>query len=326
MNFGSVTYVLHEWQENRIKSGRSTRVTIILYSLEKSIQMTQSMTAFGREEAQSPLGHLIWEIRSVNHRYQEISMRLPEDSRVSEPAFRQAIASVIKRGRIDAILHYQPLTPGGSESHLDHDEIRRLARWEAEVRSVIHDAAPLRAAEILRWPGVLGASPVNVDRLHEQALELLKKTLATVLSNRQREGGKLAGILRDQLLATRNLAKKAKKNWPAVEAHLRSRLEERIADFADKLDPGRLEQEVVLLLSKADIQEEADRLLLHLEESERVLAGDGPIGRRLDFLMQELHREANTLGSKSAHPIMTAVCVDLKVLIEQMREQVQNVE
>jgi len=288
--------------------------------------MTHSMTAFGREEAQSPLGHLIWEIRSVNHRYQEISMRLPEELRAAEPNFRQAIANAVQRGRIDAILHYQSLPFGTAENHLDHAEMRRLAQWQAEVRSVVLDAAPLRTADILRWPGVLGGNSVDVDRLRDQALELLKKTLATVLSNRQREGDKLAGILRDHLLAARGLVQQAKKNWPVVEAHLRSRLEERIAEFAEKLDPARLEQETVLLLSKADIREEVDRLLLHLEEGERVLGGEGPIGRRLDFLMQELHREANTLGSKSAHPTMTAVCVDLKVLIEQMREQVQNVE
>ena len=253
-------------------------------------------------------------------------MRLPEELRAAEPTFRQSIANAVKRGRIDAILHYQPLASGTADNHLDQAEVRRLVQWQAEVRSVIVDAVPLRTADILRWPGVLGASSVNVDRLREQALELLKKTLAAVLSNRQREGEKLAGILREHLLAARGLVQHAKKNWPAVEAHLRSRLEERIAEFVEKLDPGRLEQEMVLLLSKADIREEIDRLLLHLEESERVLGGDGPIGRRLDFLMQELHREANTLGSKSAHPTMTAACVDLKVLIEQMREQVQNVE
>ena len=269
------------------------------------------MTAFGREEAQSSVGHLIWEIRSVNHRYPEISMRLPEELRAAEPTFRQSIANAVKRGRIDAILHYQPLASDTADNHLNQAEVRRLAQWQVEVRSVIVDAVPLRTADILRWPGVLGASSVNVDRLREQALELLKQTLAAVLSNRQREGETLAGILREHLLAARGLVQHAKKNWPAVEAHLRSRLEERIAEFVEKLDPGRLEQEMVLLLSKADIREEVDRLLLHLEESERVLGGDGPIGRRLDFLMQELHREANTLGSKSAHPTMTAACGDL---------------
>ena len=284
------------------------------------------MTAFGREEAQSSVGRLTWEIRSVNHRYQETSLRLPEELRAAESVFRQAIANAFHRGRIDAILHYQPLRSGGLDSHLDLDEIRRLAQWEAEVRSIILDAAPLRTADVLRWPGVLGASSVNLDRLCEQALELLKQTLATVLSARYREGEKLAGILREHLLAARGLVQQAKNDWPTVEAHLRTRLEERVVEFVEKLDPGRLEQEMVLLLSKADIKEEVDRLLLHLEEAERVLGGEGPIGRRLDFLMQELHREANTLGSKSAHPTMTATSVDLKVLIEQMREQVQNVE
>lgn len=253
-------------------------------------------------------------------------MRLPEELRAAEPAFRQAIAKAVQRGRIDAILHYRPVPADITDNCLDHTELRRLAQWQAEVRGVIVDAAPLRTADILRWPGVLGVNALNVDRLREHALELLSKTLTTVLSDRKREGEKLASILREHLLAARGLVQQAKKNWPAVETHLRSRLEERIKEFAAKLEPGRLEQEMVLLLSKADMQEEVDRLLLHLEEGERVLAGEGPIGRRLDFLMQELHREANTLGSKSAHPTMTAACVDLKVLIEQMREQVQNVE
>jgi uncharacterized protein (TIGR00255 family) len=284
------------------------------------------MTAFGREEVHSPVGQLTWEIRSVNHRYQEISMRLPEELRASEPVFRETIASKVQRGRIDAILHYQPLASGIRDNQLDYDEIRRLAQWETEVRDVIHNAAPLRTADILRWPGVLAASSTNFDRLREQSLELLKKTLANVLSNRQREGDKLASILRGHLLAAKDLVQQEKNNWPAVETYLRSRLEGRVAEFVEKLDPDRVEQEVVLLLSKADVTEEVDRLLLHLREAERVLVTEGPIGRRLDFLMQELHREANTLGSKSAHPTTTTVCVDLKVLIEQMREQVQNVE
>ena len=149
-------------------------------------------------------------------------MRLPEELRATEPAFRQAIANAVQRGRIDAILHYQSLGSGIADNHLDHAEIRRLAQWQAEVRSVILDAAPLRTADTLRWPGVLGASSVNVDGLREQALELLKKALATVLSDRQREGEKLAGILREHLSAARRLVQQAKENWPVVETRLRS--------------------------------------------------------------------------------------------------------
>ena len=289
-------------------------------------QTTYSMTAFGREEAESSVGHLTWELRSVNHRYQEISMRLPDPLRAAEPKFRQVIADAVRRGRIDAILHYQPQLSDDLDRRLDYVEIRRLAQWEAEVRSVIADAAPLRPVDVLRWPGVLDATSVNPDRLLEEALQLLTKVVATVLCDRQREGEKLAGILRENLSAARDLVQQAKQNWPAVEVYLRSRLEERIGEFADKLDAGRLEQEIVLLVSKADVREEVDRLLLHIQETEHVLNRNEPIGRRMDFLMQELNREANTLGAKSPHPTMTAICVDLKVVIEQMREQIQNVE
>jgi uncharacterized protein (TIGR00255 family) len=287
--------------------------------------MTNSMTAFGREEISDFAGHLAWEVRSVNHRYQEISMRVPEELRSSEPDFRQSIARAIQRGRVDAILHYRGVDSIG-DPQLNHGQISRLADWQEQVHQIMPDAAGLRTADVLRWPGVLGTSSVDVDELSGQASELLNRTIAILLSDRRREGEKLAHILRERLLAARNLVQQTKTNWPLVETDLKNRLLERIADFEKKLDPGRLEQEIVLLLSKADVREEVDRLLLHLEEIERVLMAEGPVGRRLDFLIQEMHREANTLGAKSAHPKMTAASVDLKVVIEQMREQVQNVE
>jgi uncharacterized protein (TIGR00255 family) len=288
--------------------------------------MAKSMTAFGREEIRDSLGYLAWEIRSVNHRYQEISMRLPEELRSAEPDFRRAIANAIQRGRVDAILHYQGAEPISGGASLNQTEIRRLAQWETEVHQIMPDAPSLRTAEILRWPGVLGAETVNIDHLYDQAFGLLEKTVAVLLSNRKREGKKLSELLQGCLSSARDLVRQTKTNWPTIEADLKSRLEERIADLETRLDSGRLEQEVVLLLSKADIREEIDRLLLHFDETERVLAMDGAIGRRLDFLMQELNREANTMAAKSAHPKTTTSSVDLKVLIEQMREQVQNVE
>ena len=288
--------------------------------------MVKSMTAFGREEIRNPLGYLAWEIRSVNHRYQEISMRLPEELRSAEPDFRRSIANAIQRGRVDAILHYQGAEPISGGASLNQTEIRRLAQWETEVHQIMPDAPSLRTAEILRWPGVLGAETVNIDHLYDQASGLLEKTVAVLLSNRKREGKKLSELLQGCLSAARDLVRQTKTNWPNIEADLKSRLEERVADLEARLDSGRLEQEVVLLLSKADIREEIDRLLLHLDETERVLVMDGAIGRRLDFLMQELNREANTMAAKSAHPKTTTSSVDLKVLIEQMREQVQNVE
>ena len=288
--------------------------------------MTNSMTAFGREEIKGTLGHLTWEIRTVNHRYREISMRLPEELRSAEADFRQSISNSIRRGRVDAVLNYQGVEPISGQAGLNHTEIRRLAQWEKELQQIMPTAGSLRTYEILRWPVVLGANSVNVDDLLSQAIGLLNTTLDTVSSNRKREGKKLAELLLGYLSSSRNLVQQIQKVWPTVEAELKSRLEERVADFEKRLDPSRLEQEVVLLLSKADIREEIDRLSLHLNETERVLASEGPTGRRLDFLMQELNREANTVGAKAAHPKTTASSVDLKVLIEQMREQVQNIE
>ena len=288
--------------------------------------MAQSMTAFSREASDSLTGKLTWEIRSVNHRYQEISLRLPDELRAIEPSVRGMISETIRRGRIDAVLHYQPNSDSDDQRQLNTDRIRHLAQWEGELRNHIVDAAPLSVADILRWPGVLYVEVPDVDSLSECAAELLGKALKALINNRQREGAKLKEILNENLLLARSLVDDVGRHWPKVEAAARDRLNGRIAEFKDQLDPDRLEQEVVLLLSKADIKEELDRLILHIEEVGRVLSSVEPIGRRLDFLMQELHREANTLGSKSTHATITAASVDLKVLIEQMREQVQNIE
>ena len=284
------------------------------------------MTAFAREEFQGDLGRLSWEMRTVNHRYQETSMRLPDELRAAEPVFRTAIAKVIHRGRVDAVLHYQSLPTSASEHSVDIVAVERLAEWEEQVRGIILDVTPLSTIDILRWPGVLSTTVVDSDQLLDEALSLLRRALITLSENRRREGQKLAEILQERVASVRIIVKQVLADWPAVEMHFRSRLEERTAALAEKLEPGRLEQELVLLLSRADIREEIDRLLMHLEETERVLISEGPIGRRLDFLMQELNRESNTLGSKSSHPTITAASVDLKVLIEQMREQIQNIE
>ncbi|MBO68170.1 MAG: YicC family protein [Acidiferrobacteraceae bacterium] len=289
--------------------------------------MAQSMTAFSREESDGLAGKLTWEIRSVNHRYKEISLRLPDELRAIEPSARGIISETIRRGRIDATLHYQSNSDSDDdERQLNTDSIQRLAQWEGQLRNYITDVVPLSAADILRWPGVLYVEAKDVDSLSERASVLLGKALEVLIHNRQREGEKLTEILSDNLLSTRSLVIDIGQQWPAVETATRNRLNSRIAEFKDQLDPDRLEQEVVLLLSKADIKEELDRLVLHIEEVGRVLASIEPIGRRLDFLMQELHREANTLGSKSTHPTITSASIDLKVLIEQMREQVQNIE
>ena len=289
--------------------------------------MGNSMTAFGREESDSSRGHLVWEIRTVNHRYQEIAMRLPDELRSAEPDLRHLIASKIHRGRVDAILHYQVSDSINSgKSSLNYNEMCRLAKLESEALAAMPNAANLTVYEILRWPGVLGTSTVNFDELYTEVSELLTKALSRVLSARQREGKKLADLLLACLTEAKELIAKTESIWPQVQEDLRRRLDEKIANLDPKIEPNRLEQELILLLSKADIREEIDRLILHFDEVNRVLTKDGPVGRRLDFLMQELHREANTIGSKASHAKMTASSVDLKVVIEQMREQVQNVE
>ena len=288
--------------------------------------MPKSMTAFARCAAQTPLGDLTWELRSVNHRFREVAMRLPEEFRFQEGAFRDAIAAAVSRGRVDGWLRYSPPTAASAEPQIDTGLIGQLAAWAQSVRSILPEAQPLRVGEVLKWPGVMSVPVVDEQALASEAGNLLQKALAQLSDSREREGGALAQMLQERVRAASDAISTLEGLLPEIGAVYRERLEQRLLEMAVQVDPERLEQEVVLLLAKSEVSEEVDRLKMHLQEVEQVLGQNEPIGRRLDFLMQELNREANTLGSKSGHPEQTNASVNLKVLIEQMREQVQNIE
>ena len=284
------------------------------------------MTAFVQHESQLEQSRLLWEIRSVNHRYLEISMRLPEELRSAEMMFRETIKASLSRGRIDAVLRYQSAESSANSPELNLDTINQLMAWSRTVQSTVPVAGELSIADILKWPGVLTSEQIDEDQLSVTAKAALADALSALVSQRQREGRQLAGVINAKLAAAWDIVIGVQSRGPELEQYARQRLNERVSEFAEQLEPGRFEQELVLLLAKSDITEEIDRLQLHLTEVANILNGSGPVGRRLDFLMQELNREANTLGSKSNHPETTTAAVDLKVLIEQMREQIQNIE
>ncbi|MEC9329130.1 MAG: YicC/YloC family endoribonuclease [Pseudomonadota bacterium] len=284
------------------------------------------MTAFVRREAQGELAHLTWEVRSVNHRYLEVSMRLPEEMRSAESQFRATLQATLGRGRIDATLRHQAPESDSHQPALNLEMVSRLDGWAKTIQSLVPGTAGLTTADVLRWPGVMMPHTTDEEILSTLANDLLKSAVADLIVQRQREGEQLAQVIGEKVTAARSIVETVQLKVPELEQIQRQRLIDRVAEFREQMESGRFEQELVLLLARADVVEEIDRLRVHLQEVERVLGQPGPVGRRLDFLMQELNREANTLGSKSNHTTTTNASVDLKVLIEQMREQVQNIE
>ncbi|HYQ73345.1 MAG TPA: YicC/YloC family endoribonuclease [Gammaproteobacteria bacterium] len=288
--------------------------------------MMRSMTAFARREASTETGTLSWEIRSLNHRYLEPGLRLPEELRAVEAAVRERLGKRLARGKVECTCRYRPQATGTTPVDIDTDNLARLLAACEQVAAELPSAVPLNPLDILRWPGVLQEKVIDTEPLVRSALELLDRTLDDLVTSREREGEQIAALLSQRCDAMSELVQQARKLLPDIRATLRTRLESRLAELDIPADRGRLEQELVLQLQKVDVDEEMDRLQNHIEEVRRVLTRREPVGRRLDFLMQELNREANTLGSKSVSSETTGISVELKVLIEQMREQVQNVE
>lgn len=289
--------------------------------------MTRSMTAFARQEQNGPWGMLSWELRSVNHRHLEISPRLPEELRALEGKVRETIQARLRRGKIDATLRWTPPVAGESTSlQVNEDLLQELSRLAGDLADRFEAKAPFSALELLKWPGVLQGPAVDNEQLQASALQLLEHTLEELSASRAREGEKLAGLIRERLDAMETVISEVRTRLPQVIEDYRRRLEERLGELRQDLDTQRLEQEIVLFATRIDVAEEVDRLGTHISEVRRVLNGRDAVGRRLDFMMQELNREANTLGSKSADTQTTQAAVSLKVLIEQMREQVQNIE
>jgi uncharacterized protein (TIGR00255 family) len=288
--------------------------------------MIHSMTAFARAQSDTDHDTLVWEIRSVNHRYLEIGLRLPEELRTAEAEIRQRIGARLHRGKVDCALR---LTRGvAGEEPLEFDEARLSQLLHASWRLHEHDTRlrPLTVAEVMQWPGVMRTPEVDADVLAKQAFTALEQVLTELTTVREREGGELARMLEQRLTAMGGIVANTRAVMPEVAEAYRRRLQDRLAEIRGELDPARLEQEIVLFAHKTDVHEELDRLDAHIVEVRRILAGSGAVGRRLDFLMQELNREANTLGSKATDLRLTNASVELKVLIEQMREQVQNIE
>jgi uncharacterized protein (TIGR00255 family) len=288
--------------------------------------MIRSMTAFARVERATTWGTAYWELRSVNNRYLDIVPRLPEEARSIEGAVRERIRGRMRRGKVDCTLRLSQGTENESEFMLDLNLVKMIADATREIDKLIHDPARVNAMEVLRWPGVVQTSTPDPDALGAAALELLDQGLGELVATREREGEQIREMLVQRCQEVEVIVAEVKKRLPEILAGLRERLGERLAEIREQLNEERLEQEMALVAQKMDVAEELDRLEAHVLEVRRVLDTDEPAGRRLDFLMQEMNREANTLGSKSMDAESTRASVDLKVLIEQMREQIQNVE
>lgn len=288
-----------------------------------------SMTAFAREtETESDTGHnaLVVELRSVNHRYLDCHFKTPDSLRALEPKLREALAKTLGRGKVDCFIR---ASEGSSDRSLSLDEVRlkEVLSSLARIRETSPEVTAPSSLEVLQFPGVCKSGDGNDDAmLQKQAFNVFSRALAKLNESREREGAQLATFLEQRLAAIKAEVTSLRKETPALRGRQEARLRKRLADLDEPTDPGRIEQELVLLLQKSDVDEELDRLAAHIEEVERILAKGGPCGRRLDFLMQELNREANTLSSKATATTTTQSAVELKVLIEQMREQVQNIE
>ncbi len=288
--------------------------------------MILSMTAFARRESSLPAGLLAWELRTVNSRYLEVAMRLPEEMRGIEMPARERIAARLGRGKVEAGLRVQVSGEDGAPLELDETALRQLFDAATAVQHLAGGAEPLRAIDFLRWPGVVRAASPDMEGLSSAALALLEEALAELVAMRAREGERLAGLIRQRLEAMRAIVSQVRALVPETVTAYRERLKSRLSEVRQELDANRLEQEMVLFATRSDVAEELDRLATHIDEVSGALDRGGQVGRRLDFLMQEFNREANTLGSKAVDIRMTNAAVELKVLIEQMREQVQNIE
>jgi uncharacterized protein (TIGR00255 family) len=288
--------------------------------------MICSMTGFARGEARGAFGTLIWELRTVNHRYLDMSLRLPEELRALEPECREHIAAALRRGKLDAQLRFEAAAGEAGELQLDENQVRAVATAAVRVAGLAGTNAGVNPLDLLRWPGVVKQPALDLQTVGAEALNLLDATLAKLTAMRASEGRRTAAMLRERAQAILLIIKEVRDQAGGIRQRLQDKLQARFEELKLAADPARLEQELVLLLQRLDVAEELDRLDSHLTELESILKKGDAVGRRLDFLMQEFNREANTLGSKSQDSAITQRVVELKVLIEQMREQVQNLE
>jgi uncharacterized protein (TIGR00255 family) len=283
------------------------------------------MTAFSRQELQSEQGDLTWEVRSVNQRYLEVALRLDDSFRSLEMQIRKMFANKLGRGKIDAVLRYKkPQQQAGFE--IDQDLAKSVIKGCNELGEFADDSAPVDMLRVLQWPGVIVADTLDQAELNKSVLDTLKKAIDELVTVRETEGTALQAMILHRCEEIEAIAKATRQRLPEILEQQRNKVQTRLDELQLELDNDRLEQEMVMLAQKTDVAEELDRLESHVIEVRNVIARDEPVGRRLDFLMQELNREANTLGSKSIDTDTTRYSVELKVLIEQMREQIQNIE
>jgi uncharacterized protein (TIGR00255 family) len=288
--------------------------------------MIRSMTAFGRKDTQGEWGSLSWEVRSVNHRFLEPSLRLPDGLRDLDAPVREALRKRLQRGKIECTLKYQAHIEANDSLNINEALLNQLIKAAEAVAAKMTCAAALNPTDILRWPGVLDTRETDLSQIQQTALDLFTTTLDDFIAAREREGAELRVAIEQRLDIVTAQVARVKQRVPLVQQQLKDKLLNRLAELKVDLDQDRLEQEMVYLAQKMDVSEELDRLGAHVEEVRRTLKAGGAAGRRLDFLMQEFNREANTLGAKSADNECTQAAVELKVAIEQMREQVQNIE
>ena len=289
--------------------------------------MIHSMTAFSRQTSQQDWGTLVWELRSVNHRYLEPSFKLPESMRGLEPLIRDKLRKQLNRGKLECALrlHIQRETDD-AELSINQSMLRQVIEATESISDKLKQAAPIDPLRLLEWPGILNEGSIDQELIQKQALEQFSLALTQLIESRAREGSELQTMIEQRLDAIDAVTSDVREKMPLILAAQKAKMSDRLAELDIELNPDRVEQEVVMLAQKADVDEELDRLDTHVSEVRRVLNKGGACGRRLDFLMQELNREANTLSSKAIVSDSTQAAVELKVFIEQMREQIQNIE
>ena len=288
--------------------------------------MIYSMTGFAAATAELDAGSLALELRAVNHRYLDLQLRMPDELRVLEPVLRETITAQLTRGKVECRIVFTARQAEQNPARLNHVLLRQLAQWSDEVQKALPEAHSLGVADVLRWNGVLESATLAADALSPMVLELLQQALREFAAARGREGDKLKAFLLQRVVQIETLCTTVAPRIPAAIAAYEEKLAIRLREALQNTDNERLHQEIALFASKIDVDEELSRLQTHLAEMKRILGQGGTVGKRLDFLMQELNREANTLGSKSVDTEVSRASMDMKLLIEQMREQIQNIE
>jgi len=293
---------------------------------ERLLAMTKSMTAFARVQKNLAEGDLIWELRSVNNRFLELYLKMPEDFRANEVRFREILQKRLKRGKIECFLRFNANVQQAETININQQQAKSLVKACHEINNLLHQPSEVDPIEVLQWPGVVQESKIEMKPVLEAAEASLEKALDDLLANREREGERMRDLIIQRCDAIQQIVDQTRDKMPEIQARYHQRLRDRLDELKVEINNDRLEQELVHLAQKMDVDEELDRLDSHLKEMKDILNRDDAVGRRLDFLMQELNREANTLGSKAADISSTNASVELKVLIEQMREQIQNIE